>query len=141
MAKRLSTRGIKKNRQYTYEDAADALDVSIQTVRAWRAQGLNVLTSSTPHIVMGFALKEFIVKRSMNARQPLKEDEVYCFRCKSPRKPFGMLADYLPIDAVRGRLKTLCECCEGRCARIISASEIPKLSATIEIATNSDWEV
>ena len=135
MAKRLSTRGIKKNRQYTYEDVAELLGVKIQTVRAWRDKGLDVLTSTTPHIIMGFALKEFIAKRAKDALQPLKDDEVFCFRCKAPRKPFGRMADYEPINDVRGRLITLCSQCEGRCVRLTSAADMLQLSTKIEIAT------
>jgi len=136
MAKRLSARRIKKNRQYTYEDAADALGVTAQTVRAWREEGLIVLTSCIPHIIMGFALKEFIVNRTANARQSLEEDEVFCMRCKAPRKPFGMMADYVAINANRGRLVTLCECCEGRCVRLVSASAVARLSTKMDIAMN-----
>lgn len=140
MVKRLSARGIKKNRQYTYEDAADTLGVTPQTVRAWRGQGLVVLASTTPHIIMGYALKEFITKRSTKTRQPLKANEVYCVRCKAPRKPFGMMADYVPTNAARGRLVTLCECCEGGCTLFVSASQVVKLSATMQITTSSDWD-
>ena len=136
MAKRLSARRIRKNRQYTYEDAADALGVTVQTVRAWRAQGLSVLTSSTPHIIMGFALKNFIANRTARTRRSLEEDEVFCLGCKVPRKPFGMMADYVAINPERGRLVTLCECCEGRCVRLVSASAIARLSEKMDIAMN-----
>jgi hypothetical protein len=85
---------------------------------------------------MGFALKKFIANRAAKSRQSLKEDEVFCMRCKAPRKPFGMMADYVPINLVRGRLETLCECCEGRCVRLVSASAIARLSEKMDIAMN-----
>ena len=64
MAKRVSPRKIKIHNQYTYEQAADALGVSVQTVRLWRKSGLLVLVSQKPHLILGFALKDFLNKRS-----------------------------------------------------------------------------
>ena len=138
MVRRVSVNRIKANRHYTYEDAARALGVSIQTVRAWRSDGLQVLTGQIPHIIMGYALKEFIIKRKRKRKCQLKDDEVLCMRCKAPRTPFGMMADYVPTSATSGRLETLCGTCEGRCSRLAQASEIPRLSEKLEIVTSGN---
>jgi hypothetical protein len=63
MAKRVSPRKIKIHNQYTYEQAADALGVTVQTVRMWRQSGLPVLDSQKPHLILGFALKDFLKDR------------------------------------------------------------------------------
>ena len=138
MAKRVSASRIKKHRQYTYEEAAEALGVTPQTVRAWRGDGLSVLSEKIPHLILGYVLKEFLIQRSHNAKQPLKDDEVYCLRCKTPRKPFGMMADYVPKTPNAGRLMTLCEVCETSCSRMVRSADIPRLSQIFEIATNAD---
>ena len=57
MARRVSARRVKIHNQYTYEQAAEALGVSVQTVRGWRQSGLTVLDSQKPHLILGFALK------------------------------------------------------------------------------------
>ena len=45
MAKRVSTRKIKKHRLYGYDEAGAALGVTPHTVRLWRSSGLSVMTS------------------------------------------------------------------------------------------------
>lgn len=139
MAKRVSARRIRKHRLYTYEEAAEALGVTPQTVRSWRDLGLPVLMQKTPHLILGQALKDFITQRALKAKQPLADYEVFCLRCKTQRKPFGMMADYVAISPTSGRLLTLCEVCEGRCIRMVKASDIPRLSQILEIATNAGW--
>lgn len=139
MAKRVSARRIKKHRLYTYEEAAEALGVTPQTVRSWRGDGLPVLTAKIPHLIMGHALKEFVAQRTIKAKQPLADDEVFCLRCKAPRKPYGMMADYVSMADQSGRLEALCEVCEGRCIRMVRAADIPRLSKNLEIATNVGW--
>ncbi|MEH6739865.1 MAG: hypothetical protein V7695_15150 [Sulfitobacter sp.] len=53
MAKRITSRQIKKPRQYTYDQTAPALGVSPQTMRGWRAAGFHVLTGNVPHLIIG----------------------------------------------------------------------------------------
>lgn len=134
--KRISAQRIKANRQYTYDELAEAVGVTVQTVRSWRCDGLPVMMDQIPHLVMGYHAKDFVTKRARKARQPLKDHEVYCMRCKAPRDPFGMMADYIPINTDRGRLKTLCGTCEGQCMRLVRAKDIPRLSEKLEIAIN-----
>ena len=138
MGRRVSAYRIKMNRHYTYEQAAETLGVAVQTVRAWRDEGLHVLMGQIPHIIMGYALKDFITERRRKAKRPLKDDEVLCMRCKAPRTPFGMMADYVPTSITSGRLETLCGTCEGRCSRLVQASEIPRLSEKLEIVTSGN---
>jgi hypothetical protein len=49
MARRASARKVKVHGQYTYQEAADARGVSLQTVRLWRNAGLHVLDSRSEH--------------------------------------------------------------------------------------------
>lgn len=140
MAKRVSARRIRKHRQYTYEEAAEALGVTPHTLRAWRVQGLPVLTEKVPHLILGYALKEFVAQRTLKAKQPMQDHEVFCLRCKAPRNPFGMMADYMPVTPHSGRLLTFCGVCEVRCNRMVKAMDIDRLSRTLEIVTNAGWD-
>ncbi|MEX0970817.1 MAG: helix-turn-helix domain-containing protein, partial [Paracoccaceae bacterium] len=117
MAKRVSARKIKIHTQYTYEQAADALVVSVQTVRLWRRSGLPVLDSQKPHLILGFALKEFLNKRSHKPERRLARDQFLCMGCNAPRRAYGGMADYTPYTATRGRLEALCEVCHGLCGK------------------------
>ena len=127
MAKRISPRKVKIHNQYTYEQAADALGVSLQTVRLWRVAGLVVLDSQKPHLILGFALKDFLNKRSNKPERRLARDQFLCMTCNAPRRAYGGMADYLPYTDTRGRLEALCEECQGLCGKFAS----PRLCADL----------
>ena len=134
MAKRVSTRMIKKHRHYTYDEAADALGVSVQTVRSWRDGGLAVMTGRRPHYILGEALIEFHATRHQSRSVNMTVDQFYCLTCHTPRKPLGMMVDYIPITDRRGRLSTLCEVCGGPCQRFASRSSLKDLGQIFDIA-------
>ncbi len=135
MAKRLSPRKIKTHNQYTYEQAADALGVSVQTVRLWRLAGLPVLDSQKPHLILGFALKDFLNKRATKPERRLARDQFLCMACNAPRRAYGGMADYLPYTPTLGRLEALCEACHGLCGKFASPSICTELTPILAIAT------
>lgn len=137
MAKRVSTRRIKKHRLYTYESAADALSVTAQTVRSWRPEGLAVLADTKPHYILGEALIEFLGKRHEQRSVKMREDQLFCLACRMPQRPYGMMVDYVPINGTRGRLVALCETCEGRCQRFASEASLVALGRIFEIVRRS----
>ena len=58
MARRANPRKVKIHLNYTIEEAAEALSVSIPTVRSWIKGGLPALTSKRPYLIMGSELRE-----------------------------------------------------------------------------------
>lgn len=137
MARRVSARKIKAHTQYTYEEAADVLGVSAQTVRAWRQSGLPVLDSQKPHLILGRVLKDFLKARSNKPQRRLARDQFLCMACNAPRRAYGGMADYLPYTAVRGRLEALCEACQGPCGKFASPSLCAELAPILTIATRN----
>ena len=135
MAKRVSARKIKIHSQYTYEQLADVLGVSVQTVRLWRQDGLDVLVSQKPHLILGFALKDFLNKRSNKPERRLARDQFLCMTCNAPRRAYGSMADYLPYTATRGRLEALCEACQWLCGKFASPRLCAELAPILTIAT------
>lgn len=134
MAKRVSARNIKIHTQYTYEHAADILGVSVQTVRSWRKFGLVVLDSQKPHLILGFALKDFLNKRANKPERRLARDQFLCMTCNEPRRAYGGMADYLPYTDTRGRLEALCEVCEGLCGKFASPRLCAELAPILTIS-------
>jgi DNA-binding XRE family transcriptional regulator len=137
VAKRVSARRVKIHNQYTYEQAADTLGVSVQTVRLWRQSGLPVLDSQKPHLILGFALKDFLNRRSNKPERRLAPDQFLCMTCNAPRRAYGGLADYLPYNEARGRLEALCEVCQGLCGKFASPSLCNELTPILTIATRN----
>jgi len=137
MAKRVSARNIKANWQYTYDAAADALNVTPQTVRLWRKEGLPVLDSQKPHLILGFALKDFLNSRVQKKARHLAPDEFLCMACDAPRRAYGGMADYVPFNDARGRLVALCEVCETPCGKFATPKTRDQLGEILSIATRN----
>ncbi|SOE17165.1 hypothetical protein SAMN05877838_2056 [Hoeflea halophila] len=135
MVKRASSRKVKIHSQYTYEQAAHLLGVSVQTIRLWRQSGLVVLDSQKPHLILGFALKDFLNNRSKKSKRHLARDQFLCMACNAPRSAYGGMADYLPYTATRGRLEALCEVCQGACGKFASPSLCAELTPILTIET------
>ncbi len=137
MAKRISARKIKIHNQYTYEQAANVVGVSVQTVRLWRQTGLEVLASQKPHLILGFALKDFLNKRANRPERRLARDQFLCMTCNAPRRAYGGMADYVPYTATRGRLEVLCEVCQGLCGKFASPRLCAELAPILTIVTRN----
>lgn len=137
MAKRVSKRHIKKHRLYTYEEAGEALGVTSNTVRSWRGNGLNVMTSGTPHYILGAELIQFLEDKRAKKSVKMGLDQMYCFKCKSPQSPLWAMVDYVPINDVRGRLIGFCGTCEGGLQRFASKDRLGKFGEFYEITFKS----
>lgn len=133
MARRVSARKVRTHSQYTYEQAADLLGLSVQTVRLWRGAGLQVLVSQKPHLILGFALKDFLNKRATKRARRLERDQFLCMACNEPRRASGGIADYLPYTDARGRLEVLCEDCLGPCGKFASPELCAELAPVLTI--------
>lgn len=137
MAKRVSTRTIKKHRLYTYEEAGGALSITSHTVRSWRSAGLQVMTASTPHYILGAELIRYLEKKQAKRSVKLSLGQMYCFTCKAPQKPLWAMVDYIPINDTRGRLTGLCEACEGGLQRFVGKGDLGKFGQIYDIAIKS----
>ena len=135
MAKRVSSRRIKIHRSYDIGEAAEVCNVTPGTIHGWFKLGLPVLNSQRPFIILGFILKNFVDGLSKKSKSPLELDEFNCFRCKAHRKPFGMLADYVPLSDQTGRLVALCSVCESACNRFVKAADLDKFSKVLEVVS------
>jgi hypothetical protein len=134
MAKRPNPRAIKAARTYTMLEGADALGVSVGTVRGWIRQGLPVMKTQRPYLILGDALRHFLEQRRKKAKAPLGPNKFYCFRCKQAQTPLGMMADCLPLTPKTARLVGLCGVCSGTFSRMVSRADLPRYSAIFDVA-------
>jgi hypothetical protein len=134
MAKRSNPRAIKAARTYTMLEGADALGVSVGTVRGWIRQGLPVMKAQRPYLILGDALRYFLEHRRGKAKAPLAPNQLYCLTCKQAQTPMGMMVDCLPQTTKTARLVGLCAVCNGICNRMVSRTDLPRYSAIFDVA-------
>ncbi len=134
MAKRVAVRWIKKNVAYTVVELAEVANVTEATVRRWIGDGMGVLDTNRPTLILGELALDYLSERRAKAKEPMALHEFYCLRCHKPREPLGLMADFLPTNASGGRLMALCGVCECACNRNVRADQLPGLSAILDIA-------
>lgn len=127
-ANRPNPRLAKTYRSYTVEEIAKLYGVHRNTVRAWIARGLPTIDERRPVLVLGRHLAEFLRARRALTKRPCGPGEIYCVRCREPRRPAGATVHYRPLTAEQGMLVGRCACCNAGLNRRVSAAG---LAATI----------
>ena len=133
-------RRLKKNRHYTYESAAAQLGKTPQTIRSWRKRGLQVMSETRPHLILGESLIGFLERTRQDRATQLGADQFMCLSCRKPIRPLGMMADYQLTNAGHGQLIALCETCETCCYKFATATQLNDLSQILDIAAKGTSE-
>lgn len=133
MGGRISAARVKAHHTYTVEEAAEAVNATPQTIRAWTRRGLHVLNETRPFLILGCALKAFVEDFKAKRKRPLKIGQFYCMRCKDPRgAAFGM-ASYHRKDTSGGAMVAFCEECEGPVRVNVKKADLPTWGEIYEI--------
>jgi len=119
--RRADWRRIKSKYSYTIEEAARALNLHRNTVRNWvRRGGLTAMTGSRPHLILGSVLIEFLKTRRLALKRKCGLGELYCLKCRVPRKPIAELIEHRPMASGRTRIVAICSICETLMHRFVA---------------------
>lgn len=132
MSKRANPMAVKSSLTYTVEEAAHALGKSPATIRNWIRDGLPVMASRKPMLMLGGAIRGYLQAKYKSAKRPLVADELFCLSCQIGRKPLHMTVLSFPNTAKTTRLKGTCEQCGGAASRIVSNTQLQFLAATFQ---------
>lgn len=131
--RRINPRRVKIHRNYTVVEAAETLGAHENTIRNWLEDGL-LCVPGRPTLIFGLDLLTFIERRREGARQKCRPSEMYCVRCRAPKEPAGLMADYVPNTDTSGNLKGICPTCERMIFRAVSLKQIDKIAVRLDIA-------
>lgn len=131
--RRQNPRLAKMHRSYTVDEVADLYRVAKNTVRHWIKQGLPTCDSKRPMLILGNELNNFHEKRRNKNKRPCLLDEIYCVRCRAPKKPAAGMVEYQAITPTSGNLVAICPDCETMIHRCISKINIPRIPYQIRI--------
>jgi len=129
----LNPRLAKTHRSYTVEEVALLFHVHKNTVRQWSKQGLPTCDDQRPMLILGSALREFLHARRAKNKRPCQPGEIYCVRCRAPRKPAGDMAEYQPQTETLGNLVAICPACETIINRRVSLTKLPMVRGPLDI--------
>jgi excisionase family DNA binding protein len=103
----------KIHHSYEVSEIAKLFGIHKNTVRTWiHKDGLPTADTSRPTLVRGSELRAFLQTKRTKNKQTCALGELYCCRCRVPKKPACDMADYQPINARLGKLTAICPDCE-----------------------------
>ena len=137
------------------EETARIFTCHRNTVRSWLGQGLPAIDDRRPLLIRGADLRAFLTERRAKRKRPSGPGEIYCVRCRVPRRPAGDVADYQALTAGMGNLIAICSTCEALMYRRVNLARLdeirgevavtlpqalPRISESDEPSVNSDLE-
>jgi hypothetical protein len=131
--RRISTRRVKSRLTYTVAQAARIVDVHENTIRAWLAEGLETVGGNGRTLIFGAAIIEFVDKRRINRKRPCDVGEIYCVKCRAPKKPAYKMADIFQEKNGVGRLEGLCPSCGTMIYRRVNLSKIEAIKGDLDV--------
>lgn len=131
--KRVNARRVKIHRSYAVDEAARLLGVHKNTVRSWIKRGLPTVDNRRPILILGRSLSNFLRTRRRRRRQPCQSGELYCLRCRAPKRPTALVAQYIPITPASGNLRATCADCSTVMYRRVSWSNLSISAAGIDV--------
>jgi predicted DNA-binding protein YlxM (UPF0122 family) len=110
----------KIHRSYTVEEVAELYGVHKRTVRNWIKKGLPIFDDIRPLLILGTDLKIFIRKQRKGNKFKCKLSEIYCFRCRIPRKPDLQKIKFSQQPSGIGRVFAMCSVCDSKVNKYFS---------------------
>src|SRR6478752_5433191 len=132
--KRLNARRVKVHRSYTVEEAAKLFGAHKNTVRNWLKEGLPKVDDRRPILILGRQLASFVHARRQHRRQRCSAGELFCFKCRKPRRSLDGKAEYLPTTDDTGNLRAACSHCGTRMYRRVSLRRLAASVGDLRVA-------
>ncbi|HYC55704.1 MAG TPA: helix-turn-helix domain-containing protein [Candidatus Binatia bacterium] len=124
----------KVHRSYTVEEVARLLSVHKNTVREWIRRGLPTCDDRRPVLILGSDLRAFLTARRIGNKRPCKPGEIYCVRCREPRRPAEGMADYCSVTETRGNLVGICPSCGCVMYRCVNRLRLTEIKGDLDVA-------
>lgn len=131
MGKRANPMAVKAALSYEIGEAAQALGKSPATIRNWRKDGLEFMSSRKPYLISGAAIQEYLRAKCRASKCRLDPHQLYCPACRKGRKPVGMAVVSISMTPKTALLRGPCDHCGSISTRMISkakAAYLPRRS-------------
>jgi hypothetical protein len=133
MAKRLNPNLAKIHRNYTVEEVANLFTVHKNTVRSWIKEGLVLNDSKRPILILGSSLRDFLQAKRESAKRKCLPHEIYCLRCKTPKRPAENMVDFKVINSSVGCLIGLCPSCNTVINKYLRIDQIQLIFSKLDV--------
>jgi excisionase family DNA binding protein len=123
MTRRYDIRRVKIHRSYSLSEAAKLLVVTKHTIRRWTDDGLPLIERKRPWLVHGSDLRAYLKARQPR-KQPCRAGQIYCVRCRAPKRPAFDEVDFISKTPTTGLLAGLCPTCASMIYRVTKSTSL-----------------
>ena len=135
MAKRTPNhRLVKIHHSYTVGEISSLFGSHKNTVRRWVKEGLPTIDNRRPMLLLGHDIVTFLKARRAKNKRACKPGELYCVRCRAPKRPAGDMAEYTPITEKFGNLVAICPDCDAIMNQRVSLAKIGPIREKMDIS-------
>jgi hypothetical protein len=133
MKKQFNPNLTKIHRSYTVEEIAGLYGIHKNTVRAWIKDGLPSCDNKRPMLFLGRELRAFLQSKRVKNKRTCLAYEMYCLKCRSPRRPADGEASFVLMSDSTGRVFGKCPQCCGQINKYINIASLEHLKQDLII--------
>lgn len=139
MTRRYDVRRVKLHRSYSLSEAAKLLGVTKHTVARWIDDGLPLIERKRPHLVHGSELRAYIKARQPR-KQPCRAGQIYCVRCRAPKRPAFDEVELILKRPTTGLLAGLCPTCASMIYRVTKTASFAAAVGDLKVTRHPAQE-
>jgi len=125
---------VKIHRNYDPGEIADLLGVHKNTVLRWIKDGLPLIDKRRPFLILGVDLRAFLQQNRAAKKQKCEVWELFCLKCRSPKKPDLGMVDFKPRHGSVGNLVGLCPDCGTVMNRCMNVATLGQLKGHLDVS-------
>lgn len=115
--KKIDCRRLKKSQTYTVPEAAQAVSVSIGTVRRWVRQGLPLIDENRPYLIHGKVMHDWLGAKAKARKVQCGPRQIYCCKCRDARDILPGSAIIIQRNETKASVRALCHVCGNKMFR------------------------
>jgi hypothetical protein len=128
---------IRRTCSYTVHEVAELYGLHPNAVRRWIKEGLRTIDDRRPQLIHGSDLIAFLGARQRGRKRRCAPDEMFCCRCRAPRRPKGGRVAVDRLNARQVIIRGECELCGTRMNRGGSRARLTEVERAFNVTAAS----
>lgn len=109
---------------YSPSEISSVLGAHKNTIHHWLKEGLSKLDNQKPYLIHGRDLHTFLQQRKQNRHKKCQPNEIYCLKCKQPRKVWENVVDLIVYNDKQLMIQGLCAICAHKVNKLGTTKQI-----------------